>query len=231
MALNGNNKVYISYDLDAANKDLKLATNATGTWVISVIDSTGDVGQHTSIAIDSNNMLHVSYYDATNGDLKYATNISGSWVTYIVDSAGDVGRATSIGLDGNNKVYISYYDSTNDDLKYATNAPIDITPPVGSIKINNNATLTNSLSVALTLTCSDLQSACSQMQFSNTGSGWSSAETYASAKNWTLSVGDGSKSVYARFMDSNGNCSKPTAVRLYLMEQRRAAVWQSLAHL
>ncbi len=60
---------------DATNYDLKYATNASGAWVTSTIDSAGDVG--TSIAIDSSNNVHISYYDYyddTNADLKYATN-------------------------------------------------------------------------------------------------------------------------------------------------------------
>ena len=44
------------------------------------LDSIGYVGGYSSIAIDSNNKVYISYYDTTNGDLKYATNVSGSWV-------------------------------------------------------------------------------------------------------------------------------------------------------
>ena len=79
------------------------------------------MGYDTSIAIDSNNQVHISYYDKTNGDLKYITNASGIWVTAIIDSTGDVGEFTSIAIDSNNQVHISYYDVTNSSLKYATN--------------------------------------------------------------------------------------------------------------
>jgi hypothetical protein len=75
----------------------------------------------SSLAVDSNGSVHISYYDETNLDLKYATNSSGTWVTSTIDSTGDVGRYTSIALDTNNKVHISYYDLTNGKLKYATN--------------------------------------------------------------------------------------------------------------
>ena len=96
-------------------------TNAAN-WSISTIDSAGDVGYHTSLALDSNNKVHISYWDRTNEDLKYATNASGSWVVTTLDSDGKVGEFSSLALDSNNKVHISYYDYTHKDLKYATNA-------------------------------------------------------------------------------------------------------------
>ncbi|MDI6788655.1 MAG: hypothetical protein QME51_09815 [Planctomycetota bacterium] len=46
---------------------------STGSWVCSTLDSAGGSGD-TSIAIDSKNKVHISYYDATNKALKYATN-------------------------------------------------------------------------------------------------------------------------------------------------------------
>jgi hypothetical protein len=39
----------------------------------------GDLGDCSSIAIDSNNKIHISYRDFSNQDLKYATNLSGTW--------------------------------------------------------------------------------------------------------------------------------------------------------
>ena len=43
-------------------------------WHIYTTDSEGDVGSCPSIAIDSNDKVHISYRDWTNGALKYATN-------------------------------------------------------------------------------------------------------------------------------------------------------------
>ena len=56
------------------------------------MDSSGDVGRYTSIAIDTADKVHISYSDVSNEDLMYATNATGSWVTETVDSGGNVGK-------------------------------------------------------------------------------------------------------------------------------------------
>ncbi len=94
------------------------------SWTISTIDSVGDVYGWTSLALDSEDCVHISYYDETNANLKYATNADGVWVTSTIDQVGSVVRGgdTSLAVDSHNRIHISYYDSTNGDLKYATNA-------------------------------------------------------------------------------------------------------------
>ncbi len=89
-----------------------------GDWQITVVDSTGQVGYHTSLALDSSDNPHISYNDVTNADLKYAW-YDGTWHTETVDSTGRVGYYTSLALDSSDNPHISYYDDSNDDLKYA----------------------------------------------------------------------------------------------------------------
>jgi len=88
-------------------------------WSIETVDSDGNVGVFTSIALDTNGYPHISYLEVSNGDLKYAKWNGSEWSIETVDSDGDVGRSTSIALDTNDYPHISYYDSTNNDLKYA----------------------------------------------------------------------------------------------------------------
>jgi hypothetical protein len=89
--VDSNKRVHISY-LDFANGgDLEYATNVSGSWVIQTVDSDGDVGWYNSIAVDSNNKAHISYYDGTNFDLKYATNASyASVLTLLSPNGGEV---------------------------------------------------------------------------------------------------------------------------------------------
>jgi serine protease len=83
------------------------------------------------------------------------------------------------------------------------------TPPTGSIIINAGAATTNTTSVTLTLSCVDSGSGCAQMRFSNDNSTWSAWESYNTSKAWTLTSGDGTKTVYVQFKDGLGLLSYP----------------------
>jgi hypothetical protein len=154
MATDSNNNVHISY-YDGSNRDLKYATNASGSWVTETVDSAGMVGWFTSIATDSNNKVHISYLDVYNCNLKYATNTSGSWVTETVDSAQTQmepsSEYTSIAVGLNDWVHISYYDLFG-GLKYATNIQIPwFTQSVDSAAVyagmGNSVAITSGLKV------------------------------------------------------------------------------------
>jgi hypothetical protein len=69
-----------------------------------------------------------------------------------------------------------------------------------SIQINNGATLATSTLVTLTLAASDPQGVAT-MQFSNDDVTYTAEEQFAQTRSWTLTSGDGDKTVYVRFRD------------------------------
>jgi hypothetical protein len=83
----------------------------------------------------------------------------------------------------------------------------DSTAPTGSVTINAGAAYATSTASTLTLSATDAVAGLDAMRFSNDGTTWSAWETYATTKAWTLSTGDGTKTVRAQFRDLNGNIS------------------------
>ncbi|MCZ7584661.1 MAG: hypothetical protein M5R36_15725 [Deltaproteobacteria bacterium] len=117
--MDGSDNVHISFDY-VTGHDLYYATNTGGSWSIVPVTTSGDVGNESSIALDSLGYVHISYYDATADDLGYATNASGTWAASIVESTvNNDGRYTSIAIDSANEIWISYYDNTDLDLRVA----------------------------------------------------------------------------------------------------------------
>ena len=89
---------------------------------VNTVDSTGLVGEWTSIAIGTDGLGLISYFDRPNLDLKVAhcTNTACTTAaTATVDNGGNVGQFTSVAIGTDGLGLISYYDATNGDLKVA----------------------------------------------------------------------------------------------------------------
>jgi hypothetical protein len=59
-------------------------SNAAGGWIITTVDNDSNIINSVSMAIDSNNKVHIAYGNLEG--VKYATNASGSWVNTLVDA-------------------------------------------------------------------------------------------------------------------------------------------------
>lgn len=80
------------------------------------------IGGETSIAIDSNDKVHMTSYAVYVLNLYYTTNALGSWDDSVVEYVGDyVPLFNSIALHSNDDVHISYYNWFSSEVKYATN--------------------------------------------------------------------------------------------------------------
>ena len=130
---------HISYDASTSTSNvagvgqLRYATNASGTWVTTVVDSGGATGVYNDLAVDSKGKVHISYmYNRLNGPrgLAYATNASGNWIATDIVEVDEklINLRTSITIDNNDKPHISFNDrvslpdgSSHHILKHATN--------------------------------------------------------------------------------------------------------------
>jgi hypothetical protein len=101
--------------------DFMIASQYLGRHWGTLVDTTGDVGEYSSIITGMDGLGLISYYDYDNGDLKvlHCGNLgctSGNTITS-VDTTGDVGISSSIAIGADGFGLISYYDFTNHDLK------------------------------------------------------------------------------------------------------------------
>jgi hypothetical protein len=76
--------------------------------------------------------------------------------------------------------------------------------PDGTVVVNGNAAYTNSTTVTLTLAKSGGGPSPVTMLFSNDNSTWLGPYGWATSYPWTVTSGDGNKTVYARFYNSSG---------------------------
>jgi len=83
--------------------------SAQSGWVVKVVDSGGDTGWDTALALDSKDHPHISYKDVTNRALKYATWDGTLWHAETVDSVGVGAESTSIAIDAQDRPWIAYY--------------------------------------------------------------------------------------------------------------------------
>ena len=115
---------------------------------------------------------------------------------------------------GSKNMYLYVRDDANSyaglTQKGTWSIQLDTTPPVGTIIINNSNPYTNSSAVTLALSATDTESGMgtgSQMQFSDDGISWSTPESYAPTKAWTLASGEGQMTAYVKYKDVAGNWS------------------------
>ena len=77
--------------------------------------------------------------------------------------------------------------------------------PIGarSISIDGGSASTSTTEITLSLVAND-SSGVAQMRFSNDNASWSDWQAYAASASWTLSAGEGTKTVYVQFKDNEG---------------------------
>jgi hypothetical protein len=112
---------YARYEaFDDFPNDLKYARKQNGTWQIESPDIVGSVGYYTSIALDTRNAPHISYWDQGNQAVKYSYWNGTKWVASVVNSPASLWHYTSLKLDQNDLPHLAYCDTAANELKYAS---------------------------------------------------------------------------------------------------------------
>ncbi|HVI45061.1 MAG TPA: Ig-like domain-containing protein [Chitinophaga sp.] len=136
------------------------------------------------------------------------TGLTGASVFAVVNSGAFYTVTVNTGTgDGTLRLDVT----GNGMINPLTNAPyngevytIDHTAPTGTLNINSGALFTNNTAVTLNITASDAD-ATLKMSFSNDNTTFNTPVTVAPTSPWTLTAGDGLKTVYMRLTDRAGN--------------------------
>lgn len=154
------------------------------------------------------------------------TDLAGYKVYYGTQSSTytqtvDVGTATTYTIGGAQTgatyyIAVAAYDTAgNESTKSSQQSayvPVpDTTPPTGGVSINGGAARTTSRTVTLSLNAADSAGTVTGMRISNDGVTYAAEVAYATSCSWTLTSGDGIKTVYVLFKDSAGNWTSTAA--------------------
>jgi hypothetical protein len=123
------------------------------------------------------------------------------------------GATKSVAADGQPKITAESADNTieywSTDLsghvethQFLQGIKLDKNAPAASFTINSGAKYANIQDVTLALNATDAFAL--SMRFSNDNINWTTWANYTASKTWTLTSGDGSKTVYAQFIDEAG---------------------------
>src|SRR3989338_5731981 len=115
---------------------------------IVLVESTNTVGLYSSIAIDSNDGVHISHHKSLN-ELRYCNNTAsdGSLSCTVAKTTNFIGYYSSIAIDLNNKVHISHQDNWNFDLYYCNNTASDGSWSCIAIESTNNVGYDTSIAI------------------------------------------------------------------------------------
>ena len=187
-----------------------VVTTLAGSGAAGSTDGTGTAASFNYPAGITTDGTNLFVADVVNNKIRkvaistgVVTTLAGSGTAGSTEGTGTAASFNSprhITTDGTN-LFVADYNNN----KIRKISP-ETTPPTGTNSINAGAAYSTSTSVTLTLSCSD-SNGCTEMQFSNDDVSYSAAEAYTTGKAWTLTVGDGTKTVYVKFKDTAGNWS------------------------
>jgi Chitobiase/beta-hexosaminidase C-terminal domain/EPTP domain/Dockerin type I domain/Beta-propeller repeat len=140
LALGSNDYPHISCN-SSPDDDLHHIYWNGSSWVDETVDTTWNCGVDSSIVIEENGHIHISYrggYSGTYG-LRYAKWDGATWNTETVQASGAV-VDTSLQLDSNGYPCIAYGDTADNKLKYAYwNGSEWVLETIGNMSFFNNS--------------------------------------------------------------------------------------------
>ncbi len=185
---------------------LALSSGPSGTIVINGGAEIA-TSRSVSIRVEATDVTTLMVLSADSGF------VGAEWVP-IAESA-----QWSFTADGAATLFAKFSDANGlESQPVSDSILIDTLPPMdGSVIINNGAAETGTREVSLTLSATDIGTHVQEVLLANdagfTGAAW---QAFAASMDWTLTEGDGSKTVFARFRDAAGHESDASSDTILL---------------
>ncbi|WP_431026888.1 S-layer homology domain-containing protein [Lysinibacillus sp. LZ02] len=202
MRFSSDNITWSAWEPFSSSKSWTLsAGDGTKMVYMQLRDMADNVGVTTSGSINLDTTPPVVTGIANNGVYNTDVTISFNEGTATLNGTAFTSGAT-VSSDGDYTLVVTDPAGNTTTVSFK----IDKTPPAGTLAINNGATGTNTENVTLSLTGTDANGPI-EMRFSNDDVTWSGWEAFSSSKSWTLSAGEGAKTVYVQLRDAASNTS------------------------
>ena len=211
------------YTITSRAVDIAGNTESPGAQVKFMYDT--KVPENLSISINdgavytNTTSVTLSLYAEDTGsgvaDMKF-TSVGTTWTNW--EEFNTTREFTLSENEGKINVFFKVQDRAGNAAEAVSSSIIlDTKPPEKlSITINSGDLKTNSTDVELSIGAEDTTSGIADMSFSTDGDTWSDWEEFNDTKPYTLSSGDGTKTVYVRIVDRAGNIADPVSASIVL---------------
>lgn len=193
--------VYINFrDTAGANA----STSDTITLDTTLADPSLSINSGASATNDTDIVLTITANGASQMKIDNDTNFlnMSSWI----DKTSTYNFTLPSGT-GSKTVYLRVRDEAGNTKTTSDSITLDTTAPSNVTLTIDEGSYTNSRNINLSISA---EGGPHTMYLSNNGVSWNSY-SYATSKAWTLTTGDGSKTVYLRVADAAGNNGSKTA--------------------
>ncbi|MBD2867721.1 hypothetical protein IDH41_03960, partial [Paenibacillus sp. IB182493] len=174
-----------------------------GDYTLVVTDEAGNITTvHFSIDKTEPTVTGVVDGRLYNANVTPVYSDANPGATAILNDTPGFASGTELTADGDYELVVT--DGYGN--KTTVHFTIDKTPPAGDLSIEGGDAKTDAISVTLNVTGTDAHDIL--MEFSNDNTNWSPVESLAATKEWELTTGDGTKTVYMRLTDAAGNTAE-----------------------
>jgi len=206
LALDNNDNLYFK----SFTYILRLNSSNPANPILNIIASEARGDLFNDIIFDNNNNLYISNEGRHQVLILDPVTLNQINVigTSVAGFSGDGGSAklsqlnvpTGLSIDSYGDLYIA-------EIANSRVRRVDLNAPTATLTLNNGASPTNGNTINLTINCQDGPhgSGCQELRLSNDGITWNPWQIFTSTLNWTLSAGDGLKTVYLQLRDAGGN--------------------------